>query len=460
MRFLPLLALVACRPATQINGDLDDVEVTFSDIVPVPTVSWQGEPGSAWVAFGLGEALDQATPAVETEDGAVEMPLFGLKAGQTYSFQVFNVVEGGRRLESGVGTIETPLPPADMPRLEVDAYVEDLADGFVLTSVVRDGPGYIFIVDRDGDYVWWFAPGDRVGVTSQKISRDGTAILALISDQEQTEDLGGIWRVDLAGREAILTEAPLAHHDFVELPDDRYAWISLSTDEFVLDEEPLNIIGDRVLVRPIGSDDSEQLFDTFEDYQPPWRTCPHFDRGAYNIEGQDWTHGNALMYLEEDDTLLMSLRNADTIVKLDASTGEVLWQLGGRFSDFTLTSGDPWKHAHMSQGWDGGVFLVDNGNHRDDQISRITEYAWDTSDMTWRSVWTWRHPDEGFIIAGGDVRRMPSGDAMVSWSTLGTIQQVSPAGDVKWELRTGIGDLTGRVRWIEDLYDLPLESER
>jgi len=52
----------------------------------------------------------------------------------------------------------------------------------------------------------------------------------------------------------------------------------------------------------------------------------------------------------------------------------------------------------------------------------------------------------------GDVFRLDNGDTRVIWATAGLAQQVSPAGEVLWELSAGIGTGFGYSTRYESLY--------
>ena len=109
----------------------------------------------------------------------------------------------------------------------------------------------------------------------------------------------------------------------------------------------------------------------------------------------------------------------------------------------------------MSQLWDGGMVVFDNGDHHDPQVSGVVEYAWDEASRTVEQVWRHTDPDGRFTSMMGDVRKLPSGNYLVSWSALGTIEEITPDHEVVWRANAGVGMVVGRVRWIEDLYSLP-----
>ena len=74
----------------------------------------------------------------------------------------------------------------------------------------------------------------------------------------------------------------------------------------------------------------------------------------------DYFHLNAVN-LDEHGNLLISARNTWTVYDVDRHSGEVIWQLGGKASDFTLGPGVAfaWQHDPLPAGHDT-IRLFDN----------------------------------------------------------------------------------------------------
>ena len=86
----------------------------------------------------------------------------------------------------------------------------------------------------------------------------------------------------------------------------------------------------------------------------------------------DWTHVNAVVHDPRDDSLLVSVRHQDWILKLDRETGDIAWRLGIE-GDFTLEEGAWFFHQHSPQ-WqpDGALLVYDNGNNRPGTVTRTS----------------------------------------------------------------------------------------
>ena len=131
------------------------------------------------------------------------------------------------------------------------------------------------------------------------------------------------------------------------------------------------IAGDRILQAPegAGEDEAVEAFSYFDAHEPEV-TCEHFFAEAYNTGALDWVHANSLMTDASEDAWFVMSKNMDALHKVDRATGEVLWQMGGADSDFTFEGQGGWSHAHMSQIWDGGMMVFDNGSCRGHSIVR------------------------------------------------------------------------------------------
>jgi hypothetical protein len=170
-------------------------------------------------------------------------------------------------------------------------------------------------------------------------------------------------------------------------------------------------------------------------YQSLWG---FFDRTDYaHIEGgtKDWGHSNAVIHDPADDSLILSVRHQDALVKIDRETGRLIWILGD-----PAGWKEPWRdhllkpdasvewpyHAHSPMLTPDGTLLVyDNGNFKAlpfatpvaaaDNYSRVVEFAIDEESKTLRQVWDYRSPDMSFTGFLGDANVLPqTGNVLVT----------------------------------------------
>ena len=157
---------------------------------------------------------------------------------------------------------------------------------------------------------------------------------------------------------------------------------------------------------------------------------------------------------DTDGNLLVSMRNASQIVKIDVSTGFVKWRLGGKRSDFVLI-GDPLFGFSRQHGVrrlaNGNIIIFDNGNDRNPQVSRAVEYQLDETFHTATFVGEYRVPDL-FGNAMGFAQRLQNGNTVVCFGTARFIREVSPDNRVLWQLHPIGVELPYRAFKVSSLY--------
>jgi hypothetical protein len=457
--------------------------ITPSEVVPsVFTVSWEGIEGEGRVEYGVGDAFDRSTPT--TSGPEHRHAVMGLKAGSTVRLRGVTETPGGP-VECDTVEVAIPYPPAALKGFDVTVEATEgsqLASegGFVMTTLVQDDTAWTVLMDTDGDYVWWYPmPEDAIVVTSLP-SLDGKAVMWGEYDRLKERDIGVVRRLSMDGTEEVVTRTYLGHHAFIEHTDGTLGWLSLDFRDLDVDasddENIMRLASDRIMEAPLGSsieNDTEPhtIFNMFDDSgMVPAVNCGHqssdFDRyGEFDIH--EWTHTNSFAYLPEDDAYFIYSKYTDTLLKVQRNGdeyGEFKWQMSGQNGDFSLPDGsNPWRdvddstlwsHGHMSHVWPGGFALFNNGDHAVPKVSAIAEYAYDEETMTVEKVWEFEHPLGRHTPSMGDARKLPGGNYLAGWSSLGTINEIDPSTNtIVWELQSDLGVITGRVYPIPDIYD-------
>lgn len=437
-------------------------EASVSEAIPtVVTVTWTSpEAGGAFVEYGLDGALDQATPTYGSDATEHAVTLLGLKADRTYSFRAVTVDAEGQRQVSDEGSFTLEPPPRELTRFEISEYDTAAAEpgGFVLTSLMQIDNSWAVIIDRDGDYVWWWQADDGLMIPTATFNRHNHSVTYSQNDRLQVSDLGGLMRVSLDGSEQVLTRAFQGHHDFVQLPDGTMAWLSLDLRTMdMTGKGELYVGSDAILELPEGSDDNDEpttVFSFFDDYYEPYVACEHFWGEVYDTGAYDYTHANSLMYDADADAYLVMTKNLDSLTWIDRASGAVLRQAGGLHGELAFESNAArWSHGHMSHAWDGGFAVFDNGYHKEPQVSSVSAYEYDFEAGTIERTFHYVDPDGGFNPLLGDIQRLPD-TWMVSWAEFGTLTELDADGEVVWRAETELGTGLGRATWVNDLYDL------
>lgn len=245
------------------------------------------------------------------------------------------------------------------------------------------------------------------------------------------------------------------HHDAIELPGGSFLIMSVAFQTFEYPEEGEHMLyGDQLLeIDPAG--EVVWRWNAF-DHLDPRRRRNGFHKGLPLEDpetgriGKDWTHGNAIVHLPDDDSILISLRHQDWILKIDHVTGDVIWRFGEE-GDFTLTEGTWFFHQHCPEiQTDGSLLLYDNGVGDPDRAeanvrSRAVRYALDERNMTARQVWQ-SEPDVLSSIMS-DADTLPGGNVLVLDSSLGFENGWDHIHSRLREVDPGVPGVPGADRW-------------
>lgn len=152
-----------------------------------------------------------------------------------------------------------------------------------------------------------------------------------------------------------------------------------------------------------------------------WRSWDHFQITDATHEDLtaaaiDYVHGNALE-LDGDGNVILSSRHMDEITKINRSTGETMWRMGGKNNQFTFVNDSiGYSHQHAIRRLSNGHFTVfDNGNYHTPQFSRALEYDVDETNKIASLVWQFRNTPDQFSLAMGYVQRLSNGNTLIGW---------------------------------------------
>jgi hypothetical protein len=100
---------------------------------------------------------------------------------------------------------------------------------------------------------------------------------------------------------------------------------------------------------------------------------------ADSTAAQDYIHMNSMFVDPTDNNLICSMRDQDQIMKINRTTGVVMWRLGGVNSDFALTPDMKFLYQHDATLVDSNqtLMLFDDGDPINRPYSRICEFHLD-----------------------------------------------------------------------------------
>jgi len=152
-----------------------------------------------------------------------------------------------------------------------------------------------------------------------------------------------------------------------------------------------------------------------------WRSLDHVPvEESYRPleEPYDYLHLNSID-VAPDGNLLVSGRHTWALYKLDRRTGEVIWRLGGRRTDFDVPADARFTWQHDAEHAGPQILTVfDNGTDgrtRSESSSRGMVLRVDERARTVRLVRAYERPQSLQASAMGSVQILPGGEVLVGW---------------------------------------------
>lgn len=214
-------------------------------------------------------------------------------------------------------TIKTdPLPEDFMETNLTEAHQEEMEDG--LTYIVPTS-GYLFAVDANADVRWYSSLRSRLVFTQlnngnylQTTRKDDESQYNELLELDKLGKMHNAYTIDIEGYE----EDNLIHHDVIEMPNGNLlATVHEPDSEYV--EDHMSEID-----RKTGKTTQEiNLRDVMPDDAPD-------EYEGKNAEINDWIHQNAVWFDEDDNSILVSGRSQDVILKVSYPDGKLKWILG------------------------------------------------------------------------------------------------------------------------------------
>jgi outer membrane protein assembly factor BamB len=151
--------------------------------------------------------------------------------------------------------------------------------------------------------------------------------------------------------------------------------------------------------------------------------------GAY-----DYFHINSVAETA-DGNLLISARNTWTVYKVDRGTGQVLWRLNGKRSDFTMGTAAHFYWQHDAREVNGGVTLFDNNGTAPsmEKQSRALVLSVDTRAMHVDLAHAYVLPARFLSATQGSTQLLADGRVFVGWGSQPYFSEFAPDGTLLLE---------------------------
>ena len=177
-----------------------------------------------------------------------------------------------------------------------------------------------------------------------------------------------------------------------------------------------------------------------------WSVFDLLEYAAENdhIEGEDWTHANALSYDIETGSYLVSMSGLTAVLSVDQATRALNWVFSGAYTDFATPEGHTVMLSfHHGVDLTSDTLVIFENASKDTDASAATEYTLDPDQATVEQMWAYRPEPTIYTPTLGNVQRLDDGATMVNFATAGRITEVLADGTVRWQVATGLGGALG-----------------
>jgi hypothetical protein len=148
-------------------------------------------------------------------------------------------------------------------------------------------------------------------------------------------------------------------------------------------------------------------------------------------DSYDYFHINSID-VDHDGNLVISARNTWSVYKVERKSGEVLWRLGGKNSDFEMGPGTQSAFQHDARcHQDGIISIFDNGAHPQvHEESRGILVELDEQKMGAKLVREYTFPEKLISTSQGNMQILPNSNVLIGWGSQPFITEFSHDGQL------------------------------
>jgi hypothetical protein len=369
---------------------------------------------------------------------------------------VFDVVRPASmmRTRSDLTTDAPAVPPRTFrsrpdlkpPAIEITTPAAGTADGLVfLAAKVDDGQFGLMILDDDGEIVWYQPPpvsdwehhdfrvqeyrGDPVLTWSTATTGGGYGQGHFVIANTAYETVA-----EVRAGNGFTSGGDV--HEFLLTPEGTAFLILYQAVDWDMTPAGGSMYGSVLdgIVQEIEVETGRILFE--------WHALDHIGvedsyiaiPGSDPDRPSDYVHMNAITIAPDGD-LILSMRHTGAIYKIDRRSGEIVWQLHGKRSDFTMPEDAEfhWQHdAHLHE--NGELTLFDNHEvnpqEGEEVWSRGLVLDLDMETMTASLAREYVHPERILGQSQGNMQTLPNGNVFIGWGSAPDFSEFSPDGEL------------------------------
>jgi hypothetical protein len=348
--------------------------------------------------------------------------LLGFKPGRTNSITV-TALDKFRNAVTAAQPVcfVTPPLPGDFPNsVLMTNEPAKMEPGYTLFRISNqtDGAAFLTIVDNNGEVVWY---SNIPSILDVRRLPNGDLFLPLFSTFEEVDMLGQAvqtWQVPNALDIDYHDGVPTSHNSILYIGDSVQTvpdFPSSTTDPGA----PLvtaNVFFNTIIEMSTTNGALLNYWSLIDMLQPT-----RIDYLAFSTGFADEEHANAVLEDPRDDSIIVSLRHQDAIIKFSRATGRLKWILGphdnwdSAFQPYLLAPvGSPFAWSYAQHGPmltpQGTLLVYDDGNFRAspfdpgvpdaDNYSRAVEYSIDEQKMAVSQVWEYSGTNADRLYTG------------------------------------------------------------
>jgi hypothetical protein len=337
-------------------------------------------------------------------------------------------------------------PDLNTPAVEVATEArEDIAPGYIFVAPEKGGVGKggSMILDDRGQIVWFYPLRGPYGRTMNFGTQTYQGRDVLTWGQTPGEYV----IFDSSYRELARFRAANGydgdHHEFLISPQDT-ALISIYNAvpwDLTSVGGSKNSVAIQGIVQELDIQTGELLFE-WQSFHHVGLEETYVTPAEDHYPGIDYFHLNSID-VDPDNNLLISARETSAVYKIDRKTGEVIWRLGGKKSDFEMGPGTRFAFQHDARRlpdgtisiFDNGSLVFDNGTPRAVEESRAIVLELDEKRMRATLVREYTHPEKQHAHAAGNMQVLPNGNVFVGWGRALAISEFSADGELIFDFR-------------------------
>ena len=302
------------------------------------------------------------------------------------------------------GTVDYTINLMPSSFLDYTTEGESQTAGDYYLTTYDEEVNYIFKLDNQGNLIFYKETGENALDFRKQYNSDGEVRYTYLQYLENSFcGIGGInpgCVVIMDENYDVIEEVYYQTSDGEEIMIDPHGFIYIDDGHYILAAYE-DIVVEEIPEDLGAQDDSAYLavlyIQEIQDGEVIWEFCSQDYEKFFSAttavtwetsmeECSDYMHFNS-MYIDNDDNLLISCRNINSIIKVSRQTGELIWVLGGSEDEFGLTEDQIFSRQHSIIVTDDGSYMLFNNANEEveagkTEVSSIIKLKVDEETMT------------------------------------------------------------------------------